>query len=84
MPLLGGFFCLLPRQGGVWTYPGYMSMCIYPSNPSPSADPDPDPDPDPNPNPDPDPNPNQEDLDFLYSDELRTLQQASAIVSRLI
>ena len=28
VPLLGGFFCLLPRQGGVWTYPGYMSMCI--------------------------------------------------------
>ena len=29
VPLLAGFFCLLPRQGGVWTYPGYMSMYIY-------------------------------------------------------
>ena len=29
VPLLAGFFCVLPRRGGFWSYPGYMSMYIY-------------------------------------------------------
>lgn len=29
LPLVAGFFCLLPRTRGFWSVPGYMSMYVY-------------------------------------------------------
>ncbi|KAL1515321.1 hypothetical protein AB1Y20_001952 [Prymnesium parvum] len=28
-PLIAGFLCVLPRQAGIWSVPGYMSMYVY-------------------------------------------------------